>query len=236
MKEKLKNKRHIIVAVITSVIIFSVVFSALTLSKRPNKGKAETKPSVSDTANPEKGSEKDAGKVTEEDTGKVTESNTENTAEKVTEKATENTTKNATTEKTTQKPANTTTTTKKPVNNKPETTTEYVVDQGTLDLVRFNLYAQYGGEEGYKAHLQEIANDKCPGCGKHDCPSMEYHTNRLGDVDSVRWVNSKCPNHGITKCSHCGKILTDSLNNEDVAKTEANPDKYCYGGCYVSFK
>lgn len=232
MKEKLKNKRHIIVPIITSVIIFSVVFSALTLSKRPNKGKAETKPSVSDTANPEKGSEKDAGKVTEEDTGKVTESNTENTtesttAEKNTEKATE---------KTTQKPANTTTTTKKPVNNKPETTTKYVVDQRTLDDERWALYVQYGGEEGYKAHLQEIANDKCPGCGKHDCPSMEYHTNRLGDVDSVRWVNSKCPNHGITKCSHCGKILTDSLNNEDVAKTEANPDKYCYGGCYVSFK
>lgn len=251
MKEKLKNKRHIIVAVITSVIIFSVVFSALTLSKRPNKGKAETKPSVSDTANPEKGSEKDAGEITEEDTGKTAENNTENTtAEKNTEKVTENTAKNTTTEKNTQKPANTTT--KKPVSttaedlvlvyfySNGESYSKYVTqeeyDEIQKDEERWDLYRRYGGEEGYKAHLQEIANDKCPGCGKHDCPSMEYHTNRLGDVDSVRWVNSKCPNHGITKCSHCGKILTDSLNNEDVAKTEANPDKYCYGGCYVSFK
>lgn len=222
MKEKLKNKRHIIVAVITSVIIFSVVFSALTLSKRPNKGKAETKPGVSDTA----GSEKDAGEVTEEDTGKTAENNTENTtesttAEKVAEKVTE---------KTTQKPVNTTTTTKKPVNNKPETTTKYVVDQETLDFERTMLYRQYGGEEGYKAELQKIANAKCLGCGNHNCPSMVYHKNRLGDVDGYHLDISKCPQYGNIKCSHCGKILVETPSERDK-----NPDKYCLGNCYYSF-
>lgn len=248
MKEKLKKNKYLVAAVAFALVAVLSVVTSAALKNRKVEVAPENKPGVSDTSGSEKGSEKDAGEVTEEDTGKTAENNTENTTESTT--AERNTEK--VTEKTTQKPANTTTTTKKPVNTAKEDLvlvygvrnqepySEYVTpeeaDRRDLEGVRFDLYAQYGGEEGYRAHLQEIANEKCPGCGNHNCPSMEYHKNRLGDIDNYCWVISKCPQYGNIKCSHCGKILVDVLVNEEVAKFDANPDKYCIGNCYVSFK
>ena len=207
MKQVLHNKKILAIAITCLVVILSVVIAVSVKGK-----KAETVP--------------------ESSTSEVVTSS-ETVTEEVTESTTKSTTAETTTETTTKKPVSKPeATTKKPV-SKPETTTKAqvtTVDQGTLDTLRLDLYRQYGGEEGYKDHLQEIANEKCPGCGNHNCPSMEYEKNRLGDIDSYYWNQQKCPNYGKTKCSHCGKILTDDSN-----LINSNPEKYCRGNCYYTF-
>lgn len=214
MKQVLHNKKILAIAIVCLVVILSVVIAVSVKGK-----KAETVPESS-TSEVVTGSET----VTEEVTESTTESTTAETTTGAQTQASETTTK-----KPVSKPE---TTTKKPV-SKPENTTRAqttTVDQGVLDTERQVLYFRYGGEEGYKAHLQEIANAKCPGCGNHNCPSMEYEKNRLGDIDSYYWNQQKCPNYGKTKCSHCGKILTDDSN-----LINSNPEKYCRGNCYYTF-
>ena len=214
MKEILKNKKILAIAIVCLVVILSVVIAVSVKGK-----KAETVP--------------------ENSTSEVVTSS-ETATEEVTENVTESTTAEITTEATTKKPVSKPeTTTKKPV-SKPETTTRAQAtanqDAAFEAQDRQVLYWKYGGEEGYKAHLQEIANAKCPGCGNHNCPSMEYEKNRLGDIDSYYWNQSKCPNYGKTTCSRCGKILIDPLNDAEIAKYDANPDKYCLGNCHITFK
>lgn len=219
MKQVLHNKKILAIAIVCLVVILSVVIAVSVKGK-----KAETVPESS---------------TSEVVTG------SETATEEVTESATEITTAEITTEAQTQAPETTTkkpvskpeTATKKPV-SKPENTTRAqttTVDQGTLDTLRLDLYRQYGGEAGYKAHLQEIANAKCPGCGNHNCPSMEYEKNKLGDVDSYHWNQQKCPNYGKTKCPHCGKILV-SADDDGIYKVEHYPNEYCYGNCHITFK
>lgn len=210
MKQVLHNKKILAIAIVCLVVILSVVIAVSVKGK-----KAETVPESS---------------TSEVVTG------SETATEEVTESTTESTTAEITTETTTKKPVSKPeTTTKKPV-SKPETTTKAQVttnqDAAFEAQDRQVLYWQYGGEEGYKAHLQEIANAKCPGCGNHNCPSMEYEKNRLGDVDSYYWNQQKCPNYGKTKCPHCGKILTD---DSSLAKNNTS-DTYCLGNCNVTFK
>lgn len=217
MKQVLHNKKILAIAIVCLVVILSVVIAVSVKGK-----KAETVP--------------------ESSTSEVVTSS-ETTTEEVTESTTESTTAETTTGAQTQAPETTTkkpvskpeTTTKKPV-SKPETTTRAQVttnqDAAFEAQDRQVLYWQYGGEEGYKAHLQEIANAKCPGCGNHNCPSMEYKKNRLGDIDSYYWNQQKCPNYGKTKCPHCGKILTD---DSSLAKNNTS-DTYCLGNCNVTFK
>lgn len=209
MKQVLHNKKILAIAIVCLVVILSVVITVSIKGK-----KAETVP--------------------ESSTSEVVTSS-ETTTEEVTENVTESTTAEITTETTTKKPVSKPeATTKRPV-SKPENTTRAqttTIDQGVLDTERQVLYWEYGGEEGYKAHLQEIANAKCPGCGNHNCPSMEYEKNRLGDIDSYYWNQQKCPNYGKTKCPHCGKILTD---DSSLAKNNTS-DKYCLGNCNVTFK
>ena len=103
---------------------------------------------------------------------------------------------------------------------------------GAIDFVG-GIFSDYKKGKQLKKLLiakQEIANAKCPGCGNHNCPSMEYEKNRLGDIDNYYWNQQRCPNYGKTKCSHCGKILTDDSN-----LINSNPEKYCRGNCYYTF-
>lgn len=214
MKEILKNKKILAIAITCLVVILSVVIAVSVKGK-----KAETVP---------EGSTSEVVTSSETTTEEVTESTTESTTAETT---TETTTK-ASVETTTKKPVSKPeTTTKKPsapsTTKKPESTTQKPMSD--IEAARYELYRQYGGESGYRAHIQEIANAKCPGCGNHNCPSMEYHRNGLGDIDGYVWNQSKCPNYGQTKCPHCGKILAESY------LVEKNPDKYCLGNCYYTF-
>lgn len=213
MKQVLHNKKILAIAIVCLVVILSVVIAVSVKGK-----KAETVP--------------------ESSTSEVVTSS-ETTTEEVTESTTESTTAEITTENTTKKPVSKSEATiKKPV-SKPENTTRAQTttnqDAAFEAQDRQVLYWQYGGEEGYKAHLQEIANAKCPGCGNHNCPSMEYEKNRLGDVDSYHWNQQKCPNYGKTKCPHCGKILV-SADDDGIYKVEHYPNEYCYGNCHITFK
>lgn len=215
MKQVLHNKKILAIAIVCLVVILSVVIA---VSVKGKKAEAVPESSTSEVVT-----------SSETTTEEVTESTTESTTAEITTETTTKASVEITTKKPVSKPE---ATTKKPV-SKPENTTRAqvtTVDQGTLDTLRLDLYRQYGGEAGYKAHLQEIANAKCPGCGNHNCPSMEYEKNRLGDIDSYYWNQQKCPNYGKTKCSHCGKILTDDSN-----LINSNPEKYCRGNCYYTF-
>lgn len=221
MKQVLHNKKILAIAITCLVVILSVVIAVLVKGK-----KAETVPESSTSE-----------VVTSSET--VTEEVTESTTESTTAETTTETTTKASVEITTKKPVSKPeATTKKPV-SKPENTTRAQTttnQDAALEAQRRQmLYRQYGGEEGYKAHLQEIANAKCPGCGNHNCPSMEYEKNRLGDVDSYYWNQQKCPNYGKTKCPHCGKILV-SADDDGIYKVEHYPNEYCYGNCHITFK
>ena len=163
-----------------------------------------------------------------------TTSTTETTTESTTiENPTESTTK-STTESTTKKPE---TTTKKP--NKTETTTKKPVtttkpsnpDKVPEDIAKELVYGDYGGKEGYEAHLEEVRNYKCSTCGKHDCPSLEYGTDLLGNPKWPSISPEKCPAiiNGTAKCPHCGKILVEDN------RWQTEPDKYCRGTCHLNF-
>ena len=170
--------------------------------------------------------------TTETTTESTTESTTETTTETTTEKQTETTT-NKKVENTTKKPE---TTTKKP--NKTETTTKKPVtttkpSKSEEEENRDIMYAMHGGKEGYEAHLEEIRNYKCSTCGKHDCPSLEYGEDLLGNPKWPSIWPEKCPAiiNETAKCPHCGKIL---VANSDF-RWQTEPDKYCRGNCHISF-
>ena len=168
--------------------------------------------------------------TTETTTESTTESTTETTTETTTEKKTETTT-NKKVENTTKKPE---TTTKKP--NKTETTTKKPVtttkpSKSEEEENREMMYGKYGGKEGYEAHLKEVANYKCNRCGKHNCPSLEYGKDLLGNPDWPSIWPEKCPAiiNETAKCPHCGKTLVA----DDRWLTE--PNKYCDGACHLNF-
>ena len=85
--------------------------------------------------------------------------------------------------------------------------------------------------EGYEAHLEEVRNCKCSTCGKHDCPSLEYGTDLLGNPGWPSISPEKCPAiiNGTAKCPHCGKILVEDN------RWQTEPDKYCDGKCNINF-
>lgn len=240
MKQLLKNKK-VLTIIICAVAVVVIAVAGAGIAHN-NKVKAQapenSQPNTSDVSTP-------AG-VTEGETEKAEEESTEDAekdAEKVTEsttkKSTETTTSNNKKSSTTKKPA----ANKKPSSGKTPTTTkkaetttvddEYL--QAELAAERYLLYNRYGGEAGYKAHLEEIKNEKCLYCSKHNCPSMNFEKNALGDVDSIYYATWKCPEviAERAKCRHCGKILISGPDSP--AKLENHPEKYCLGNCYISF-
>lgn len=225
MKKILTNKKN---AVIISVILAALILvSAIVVVSQRNDG-PDVDVDVSTTLEGTPGTTGTAGDGTT--TEEVTEESSE-TSDKTQEED-----KNSTTDTTTGK-NDKETTTKKP--NKPETTTKKPVtttkpskpDKVPEDVAKDLVYGDYGGKEGYEAHLKEVANYKCNRCGKHDCPSLEYGKDLLGNPDWPSIWPEKCPAiiNETAKCPHCGKTLVA----DDRWLTE--PNKYCDGACHLNF-
>lgn len=221
MKKILKNK-FVVIAVCSLLVISLCVVIAMSVRDNEPEKEPNTQLTESTTENIE--------------TESTTESTTENTTESTTQKP-ETTTKK--TETTTKKPNKTETTTKKPVTTtkKPETTTkksETTTNSDDLWLKK-DVWSEVGckTEEEYEAYLATVPNYKCPYCGDHNCPSITYETNRLGDTVVGIIDESKCPaiKAEKIKCSICGKTLVD-ISDE---RWRTKPDKYCNGYCDFGF-
>lgn len=221
MKDFFNNKRNIIISVVSLVLVVAIVVVAVTFNN--NKidvdagnttttttteaaGENVTDEESTTTTSVEESSET-SDKTQEEETTEKVESTTKKRTESTTGKKTESTTK------------------------KTETTTN--PDKVPEDEAREGLYKYYGGKAGYEAHLEEVANYKCHVCGDHNCPSLEYGTDLLGNPKLSDINEEKCPAiiNGTATCSHCGKTLVSSLDDRWLNE----PDKYCDGFCYVSF-
>lgn len=208
MNEKIKvffgRKQNVIISCVAVALAVVILIIALTFGNEKNN-------------------------ISEGGTTSTTESTTESTTtENPTESTTESTTESETNETITQKPETTTkkqeTTTKKPVTTTKPSKSE---EEKRRELV----YGDYGGEEGYKKHLEEVKNYKCQYCGDHNCPSLEYGTDLLGNPGMPTQWEERCPaiKAETLKCERCGKILST------VDKDRAEPDKYCSGNCHISF-
>lgn len=220
MKEFFNNKRNIIISVVSLVLVVAIVVVAVTF----NNNKIDVDNSTTTTQGTTENTAQGDGTTTEEVTEESSETSDKTQEEDETKDNTETSTKKP--ETTTKKPNKTETTTKKPVTTtKPSKSEE--------EENREMMYGKYGGKEGYEAHLKEVANYKCSSCGKHDCPSLEYGKDLLGNPGWPSISPEKCPAiiNGTSKCPHCGK--TEVASSDDRWLTE--PDKYCNGSCHLSF-
>lgn len=216
MKEFFNNKRNIIISVVSLVLVVAIVVAAVTFNN--NKIDVDNSTTTTQAAGD--------GTTTEEVTEESSETS-DKTQEEDKNLTTDTTTGKNGKETTTKKPNKTETTTKKPVpTNKPSKP-----DKVPEDEAREGLYKYYGGKEGYEAHLEEVRNYKCDTCGKHDCPSLEYGTDLLGNPDLPSIHSEKCPviKAETAKCERCGRILSS------VDKSRENPEKYCSGNCHINF-
>lgn len=221
MKKILTNKKN---AVIISVILAALILvSAIVVVSQRNDG-PDVDVDVSTTLEGTPGTTGTTvdGTTTEEVTEESSETSDKTQEEDETKDNTETSTKKP--ETTTKKPNKTETTTKKPV-----TTTKHSKSEEEQD--REAMYAMYGGKEGYEARLNEIKNYKCSRCGKHNCPSLEYGVDALGNPGWPSIHSEKCPAiiNETAKCPHCGKTLVA----DDRWLTE--PNKYCDGACHLNF-
>lgn len=223
MKDFFNNKRNIIISVVSLVLVVAIVIVAVTF----NNNKIDVDNSTTTTQGTTENNAQGNGTTTEEVTEESSETSDKTQEEDKTKDNTEVGTKKP--ETTTKKPNKTETTTKKPVT----TTKPSNPDKVPEDEAREGLYKYYGGKEGYEAHLEEVKNYKCSSCGKHDCPSLEYGEDLLGNPGWPSISPEKCPAiiNGTAKCPHCGKI--EVASSDDRWLTE--PDKYCDGGCHLSF-
>ena len=226
MKKIFANKKT---TVIFSVILAAIILvSAIVVVSQRNDG-PDVDVDVSTTLEGTPGTTGTAGDgtTTEEVTEESSETSDKTQKEDETKNNTETSTKKP--ETTTKKPNKTETTTKKPVT----TTKPSSPDKVPEDVAKELEYNYYGGKEGYEAHLKEVANYKCSSCGKHDCPSLEYGKDLLGNPGWPSISPEKFPAiiNGTSKCPHCGK--TEVASSDDRWFTE--PDKYCNGSCHLSF-
>lgn len=223
MKEFFNNKRNIIISVVSLVLVVAIVIVAVTF----NNNKIDVDNSTTTTQGTTENTAQGDGTTTEEVTEESSETSDKTQEEDEIKDNTETSTKKP--ETTTKKPNKTETTTKKPVTTTKPSKPDKVPEDVAKDLV----YGDYGGKEGYEAHLKEVKNYKCSSCGKHDCPSLEYGKDLLGNPKlPVIWPE-KCPAiiNGTAKCPYCGK--TEVSSSDDRWLTE--PDKYCDGKCNINF-
>lgn len=208
MKEFFNNKRNIIISVVSLVLVVAIVVAAVTFNN--NKIDAGTTTTTTQAAGD--------GTTTEEVTEESSETSDKTQKEDETKDNTETSTK---------KPNKTETTTKKPVTTTKPTKPSKSEEEENRDI----MYAIHGGKEGYEAHLEEVRNYKCDTCGKHDCPSLEYGTDLLGNPKLPVISPEKCPviKAETAKCERCGRILSS------VDKSRENPEKYCSGNCHINF-
>lgn len=239
MKDFFNNKRNIIISVVSLVLVVAIVIVAVTF----NNNKIDVDNSTTTTQGTTENTAQGDGTTTED----VTEESSE-TSDK-TQEEDENSTTDTTTgkndkETTTKKPNKPETTTKKPVTttkpSKPETTTKASekITENAADLSQGELLAiwrQVGceTEAEYKAYLANVPNYKCKYCGDHNCPSITYEKNRIGDTVVGIIDEYKCPaiKAEKVKCDVCGKILVDVGDDRFYNQ----PDKYCDGWCDFGF-
>lgn len=222
MKKIFANKKT---TVIFSVILAAVIaVSVIVIVSQRNDGPDKDVDAGTTTTTTQAAGN---GTTTEEVTEESSETSDKTQEENETKNNTETSTKKP--ETTTKKPNKTETTTKKPVTTTKPSSPDKVPEDVAKDLV----YGDYGGKEGYEAHLKEVANYKCSSCGKHDCPSLEYGKDLLGNPDWPSISSEKCPAiiNGTAKCPYCGK--TEVSSSDDRWLTE--PDKYCDGKCNINF-
>lgn len=219
MKKIFANKKNtVILSVILAVVI--AVSAIVIVSKRKNGPDKDVDAGTTTTTTQAAGDGTTTEKVTEESS----ETSSKTQEEDETKDNTETSTKKP--ETTTKKPNKTETTTKKPVTTtKPSKSEE--------EENREMMYGKYGGKEGYEAHLEEVRNYKCSTCGKHDCPSLEYGTDLLGNPGWPSIHPEKCPAiiNGTAKCEHCGKTLVSPSDDRWLTQ----PEKYCSGNCHINF-
>lgn len=238
MKEFFNNKRNIIISVVSLVLVVAIVIVAVTF----NNNKIDVDNSTTTTQGTTENNAQGNGTITEEVTEESSETSDKTQEEDETKDNTETSTKKP--ETTTKKPNKTETTTKKPITttkpSKPETTTKpgekvtlNAADLSQSDLL--SIWREVGceTEAEYKAYLKNVPNYKCVYCGDHNCPSIEYCKNRLGDTVVGIIDESKCPaiKAEKIKCSLCGKTLVDI--SDERWRTE--PNKYCNGYCDFNF-
>lgn len=248
MKEFFKNKRNIAIVASVLALVLAVTGVIIYQSTKPGVEEPTTTTVASENTTEDDTTANANENKTEANTGDVTEP-TKNEVEGTTgeDKTTETESHSKKQEGTTnKKPENkpVTTTRPQPTNPKPTNpSTDFVaknpitgetipnMPKGLYDGLMETVIMDYGSIEGYKAEVERVKNYKCDKCGKHDCPSIEYHVDGLGNISGMMFDMDKCPakiNH-TAKCKTCGKPLGTYA---DAAK---NPDKYCDGFCHIDF-
>lgn len=217
MKEFFSSKKNI--AITVSVAVVAIILAVI-IGVTHNK-KAKTEPEITvpvETTVEAETTEEATEETTVEETEKETEKTTEKTAPKPAAKPQQKPNKPA------PKPA------PKPSNNKPANNGDR--DKEAIEVAREHLYKKYGGKEGYEKHVEKVKNYKCPYCGKHDCPGLEYGRDAFGNPTGPSIKDGKCPDimAGKVKCPHCGKTQV-GLDDPRLADKE----HYCDGFCHISF-
>lgn len=113
--------------------------------------------------------------------------------------------------------------TQAPAPTQPPATTKVQVTDGKL-----SVYSGLGvaNDAEYQALVNQVANYKCQWCGNHNCPSITYYKDGLGNYTTYGTNPDKCPewSKGNVRCPICGKIMTSDFN-----KVLSDPDTYCIG-------
>lgn len=194
----MKTTRKLL-ALLLTLILFVGIFAGC--GKKPEEEATTTTPETTE-----------AESTTETPTEAPTAAPTTTTTSPQTTKA-PSTTKRASAPPATQAPAPT----------QPPATTKVQVTDGKL-----SVYSGLGvaNDAEYQALVNQVANYKCKWCGNHNCPSIEYHKDRLGNYTTYGVFPERCPewSNGNVRCSICGKILTSDFN-----KVLSDPDTYCIG-------
>ncbi len=154
----------------------------------------------------------------------------ESTTEAPTEVPTIAPTTTTTSPQTTKAPSTTKKASAPPATQAPAPTQSPAATQpATTENHRRGVYGELGvaNDAEYQALVNKIANYKCPWCGDHNCPSIEYYKDGLGNYTRYGTNPDKCPewSKGNVRCPTCGKIMTSDFN-----KVLSDPNTYCYMG------
>lgn len=241
MKEFFNNKRNIVISVVSLVLVVAIVVVAVTF----NNNKIDVDNSTTTTQGTTENTAQGDGTTTEEVTEESSETS-DKTQEEDKNSTTDTTTGKNDKETTTKKPNKPETTTRKPETttkpSKPETTTkpgekvtENAADLSDSELLDIWREVDCNTEAEYKAYIKNIPNYKCKWCGDHNCPSITYGPNRIGDIIVRSLDKSKCPaiKAEKVKCPQgCGRILVDSRTDK---RWQTDPEHYCRGTCHLNF-
>lgn len=243
MKKILSNKKNI--AIFSVILAVIIAVSAIVIVSHRNDD-SDTDVDTSSTTTTEAAGEN----VTDEESTTTSVEESSETSDKTQEEETtekvETTTKKKTESTTVKKTESTTkkteTTTKKETTTKAsEMYTENAANLSDAELRYIWSGCLIDGdpvtsEEEYYYYINTyVPNYKCEYCGDHNCPSITYEKNRLGDTVVYLGTNKdKCPaiKAEKIKCpNNCGRILVAVTDERWYTES----DKYCDGSCHLSF-